>query len=586
MQVTKKIFLLFHCIIFSEIKSFLDKIYYINYFLKNINLLKYIGFIFYRNKINPFKSLSFQRYIIENKKKWHKLKFETNSNEKILVENFINQAAYGMSNAIISKFLSKINNNEIIGFIRDGDLKSEIIFRSFGIQKFIKLKKKNIYQRLKYNILAFIKILKINSINDYCKIQIKNIDIGLPAYDSFIRYTGIPTAKEMSSDLIFFLAETLYVYDKFEEVIKKDRSIKHLIQSETAFVPLNIFFQVSLKNSIKVYSRLGTDKFSIRRYDNSNQRYFYRANISQKLLDEVHNNFSKKCNTDIQKYYKGLQKKGYFGQDLRIRAKLKKRLKLISKDEILKRFNWSHQKKIVVFFLNHLIDVNFHSGPRTIFKDNYTWTNFLLNKIKSIKNVNWILKDHPSQPFYKSKLNFEKEIKSLTKKFSHINYFNLEWDAASLKKIADLAITSHGTVGVEYPSFGIDSLYVENSFYSNVDIKKKISNMNELNKKLKKLDKTKRVKSKICRKANSFLYIRYILLQNKCSIIPSHDTSRQIDENKYWQNSTNLIKKFSFGNDEFYKMFKIQLKYNMRHTVNFNQLNLKKIYYNDLSENC
>ena len=50
------------------------------------------------------------------------------------------------------------------------------------------------------------------------------------------------------------------------------------------------------------------------------------------------------------------------------------------------------QKKIVVFFLNHLIDVNFHSGPRTIFKDNYTWTNFLLNKIKSIKNVNWILK--------------------------------------------------------------------------------------------------------------------------------------------------------------------------------------------------
>ena len=69
----------------------------------------------------------------------------------------------------------------------------------------------------------------------------------MPAYDSFIRYTGIPTAKEMSSDLIFFLAETLYVYDKFEEVIKKDRSIKHLIQSETAFVPLNIFFQVSLK---------------------------------------------------------------------------------------------------------------------------------------------------------------------------------------------------------------------------------------------------------------------------------------------------------------------------------------------------
>ena len=49
--------------------------------------------------------------------------------------------------------------------------------------------------------------------------------------------------------------------------------------------------------------------------------------------------------------------------------------------KLLKIFNWSPKKKIVVFFLNHLIDVNFHSGPRTIFKDNYTWTKFLLNKI-------------------------------------------------------------------------------------------------------------------------------------------------------------------------------------------------------------
>ena len=69
----------------------------------------------------------------------------------------------------------------------------------------------------------------------------------------------------------------------------------------------------------------------------------------------------------------------------------------------------------MVFFLNHLIDVNFHSGPRTIFKDNYTWTKFLLNKITKIKNVNWILKEHPSQPFYKSKLNFENKILELSK---------------------------------------------------------------------------------------------------------------------------------------------------------------------------
>ena len=50
-------------------------------------------------------------------------------------------------------------------------LKVENNFRSLD-SKIYKTKKKNIYQRLSTS-LAFIKILKINSLNDYCKIQLK-----------------------------------------------------------------------------------------------------------------------------------------------------------------------------------------------------------------------------------------------------------------------------------------------------------------------------------------------------------------------------------------------------------------------------
>ena len=85
-------------------------------------------------------------------------------------------------------------------------------------------------------------------------------------------------------------------------------------------------------------------------------------------------------------------------------------------------------------------------------------------------------------------------------------------------------------------------------------------------------------------KSNSFLYIRYILLQNKCSLISEHDTSRQINEDNFWNENAKLSKKFSFINDELFQMFKFQLKYNLRHTVNFNKLSLKKRNYNDLSE--
>ena len=40
--------------------------------------------------------------------------------------------------------------------------------------------------------------------------------------------------------------------------------------------------------------------------------------------------------------------------------------------------------------------------------------------MSKIKNVNWIVKDHPSQPFYKSKLNFEEIVKNLEKNYETI----------------------------------------------------------------------------------------------------------------------------------------------------------------------
>ena len=72
---------------------------------------------------------------------------------------------------------------------------------------------------------------------------------------------------------------------------------------------------------------------------------------------------------------------------------------LVDKDYIKKLFNWDN-KKIAVFFLSYLIDANFPYGYRINSKDNYQWTKFMLDKIKNINNVNWIIKDHPITKMY------------------------------------------------------------------------------------------------------------------------------------------------------------------------------------------
>ncbi len=67
-------------------------------------------------------------------------------NKKILVENFINQPAYTMSNAIIAVYLRNIFKYKIVGLLRKGDYVGKAIFNSYGIKDI------NYYQNLNLEV--------------------------------------------------------------------------------------------------------------------------------------------------------------------------------------------------------------------------------------------------------------------------------------------------------------------------------------------------------------------------------------------------------------------------------------------------
>ena len=118
-----------------EKKELKKKISLAEYFIKNINLTDYLFFIFNKNKYNPIKSIEFKNYINTNKNKWKNNKINNlKSNNCILVETFINHPAYTLSNIVTSAYLNNIYNMKMVGLIRNYDLKSEVIFRSFGVR--------------------------------------------------------------------------------------------------------------------------------------------------------------------------------------------------------------------------------------------------------------------------------------------------------------------------------------------------------------------------------------------------------------------------------------------------------------------
>jgi hypothetical protein len=575
------------CLILSEKKRFNDRINYYIFFFKSVDIVKYIFYLFDKN-INPFKSNEFIKSIKSNKKKWKEFSKKinvSNSKETILIENFVGHPWYTFSNILIGKYLQLLNGSQCIGLLRKGDIKGEVLFRSFGIDKFYYYKTWSFFKRCKY-IYRSISILKdIKDIKKFCEIKIKKIDIGLLSYDTFMRYTRNPTAKEVNSKLILFFAEGLFASDFFEKIFY-NKNITKLVQAEILFIPLSILFQKSLLKKKMIYSRIGgTNLISLRIYTKFDQRYKYRGTSSKKLFDEIYKNYKTKSIKLINKYYEEKIRKKFYGahegttqEKIIVLNSKDKNFLSMSKSNLCKIFNWDKNKKIATIFLHILIDGNYKFGRRNMFLDNYTWARHTIETIKKIKNINWIVKEHPHEKHYNTKFNFSLFVKNLEKKYNHIRWYPENFSPASLIKFTDVAITSSGSAGVEYPSFGIPSIIAEKSDYSGLGFALEPKSKIEYKNLLKHAHQINKLSKQKIEKAKVFLFIRNILLKNKLSIMPPN---RKINENDFWYQINQNLKKFNLNNDKFKKSFNNQIKLKLRHTVNLDLCSIKNRILND-----
>ena len=257
---------------------------------------------------------------------------------------------------------------------------------------------------------------------------------------------------------------------------------------------------------------------TVRIYNNFNQRYDNKNKFSIKLINSVFKNNKIQSLRKIENFYKVQFKNKLFGrawgqyiqQSKKLISQWKKNenanlktksvkiidLKSTNKDQICKIYKWDKTKKIVTVFLPFLIDGNFQHGKKNLFKDNCSWITNTLKIIENIKNVNWLIRQHPNEVRYNAKINFAKTIKDLEKKHSHIRFSSKNINPTSLKNITDIALTSHGTVGLEYPSFGIPCIVAEKSYYTHCKFNPRPSNISEYKKLLKNINKVSKLNKK------------------------------------------------------------------------------------------
>ena len=117
------------------------------------------------------------RFIANNKKKWieNKVKNINKSKDNILVSSWIySHPAGAVGESMIGKYVSDYYKFNQIGFILKGDIGSEVVLRSYGIDKIIYLDKNNLFLRLKFFLKAIRIINKIKSIDEFLNLENDN----------------------------------------------------------------------------------------------------------------------------------------------------------------------------------------------------------------------------------------------------------------------------------------------------------------------------------------------------------------------------------------------------------------------------
>jgi len=111
-------------------------------------------------------------------------------------------------------------------------------------------------------------------------------------------------------------------------------------------------------------------------------------------------------------------------------------------------------------------------------------------------------------------------------------------------------------------------------------IKEKITKK-EIKRILKNIAHLKKPTKTLIEKCQIYSFIRDVLMRQKCSLLEDYSTSRSLDENAFWLLSRKKVLKFNFKNDLFYKMFQKQIKYSLRHTINYDSVNFRNKIFKD-----
>ena len=579
-----------------EIRSIKKKLLTFFLFFQIISVRNILLRIIKKDQRPIFRNKNLNKYLILNSTCW---KFDNLSNNKfILIDLTLStHPIHTIIQCILANNFRKITGYECKAIVNEYDILTKFIANSFSVKKFEVLKYENFFKRIIYFFKSINLINKNKLLKNLVNLKKNKIEIGKAAYEFTVRnyIKDLPSKKNIHL-FYYALSRSLQVLDQTKKIFSSNK-IALLLMAEIQFLPNRIFFQNSLLNKIPIYSFYGAKKenqISICCFNDLKSFNQHRMKFSKKLL----NFLLKKDNQRIKKKIEEFIKKEIhenqigFGERIYLKELPKKNIiKFKNYAEFCERFDFNKKLRTILILPNVFID-NLLTHDWAIFANPIEWYLNTLKMIKNIKNVNWLIKPHPSEKIYNTNITAKKLFyKVVSSREKNINFIDEKYNIDNLDMHISSAVCFAGSAGYEYTKLGIQVYTAGDTRYSNFKLTKSPKNLKEYKFFLKNLNKPNNVSYNKKIKAGLYWFLIKSLTRLQNNLIPITLTRSNFYNEKFWELALKNLKQYKNSkiNEIFYNNLYTMFKNKNRHSLDLNKIYKNKkiisIKLNDIKYN-
>lgn len=498
--------------------------------------------------------------IISSNKKFFTFNRGNNKSGTLLFELFLHEKPLIYGLAKVALYTSNIKNLSPLGIIPVKLSNSNSKFlKSFGMRTTGDLLSLAIvfFKHLPQVCLLFFKASTKEGILD---LKFKEYEIGNHIYDSILRSLLLPTLSKITVKVrVKVLLEIIYFFF-FLETIAKNK-VKFIVISDCVY-RYGILFEIAKKDGIPCLSPVSLNNFSVALNTVPEHFESHYRKPEEQILNSINPKDAKAALNDYfaKRYTASIEQ-----HDVLKAYDANKRI--LSRAQLDEEYNLDPDKPLIMV-MSHIFCDAPHCYPGSLYDDYYEWCIRSISLLALNKNVNVLIKEHPSADLYGEKGIISMELNKL-----NLHHLLLADDVHNISILqgADVVVTCGGTIGQEFAYFKKPVVLAAKPPYSEFGFTIDFSNReNYEGFLLNGIENAPTLTSLQMEKVYQVLYYDFILTDNYSDELElggqRYYMGREFDEDEFFNNiiSSNEI---PYKDQILYKMLKKFYSLNNKHIL-------------------